>query len=350
MKQAILTLLWVIFAPMVVAQTPEPPRSLFADDTPLSFTLTTQLQVLNKDRAKPGFGEKAEKHPALLTMEGPAAPLRLPVSLTVRGNYRRDAANCIFPPLALDLPKKKVSSTVFAEQNRLKLVTHCQDEAYIPREYLVYKVYNLLTDLSFRARLARITYSDTANRKQGGTHWGILLEDKADVAKRSHARPSTQRTKAQFTDSLTMATVGVFEYMIGNTDWSVTYQHNVTILADSVKNRLLVVPYDFDYSGIVGTNYAVPDSHLSITSVRARLYRGPSYSMALFNQVFARFITQKKAIYDLYEQSTLVDKRYVQATIQYLDEFYFIIENPKRSLRVFGPNSGQNKVIKGLND
>lgn len=350
MKQSILTLLWVTIAPVVVAQTPELPRPLFADDTPLSFTLTTQLQILNRDRTKLGFGEKAEKHPALLTMDGPVAPLRLPVSLTVRGNYRRDAANCEFPPLALDLPKKKLDGTVFAGQNRLKLVTHCQGEDYIVREYLVYKVYNLLADLSFRARLAHITYRDSTNKRQGGLHWGILLEDKVDVAKRNHARISTQRTKAQYTDSLTMATVGVFEYMIGNTDWSVTYQHNVNVLADSVKNRLLVVPYDFDYSGIVGTNYAVPDSHLGIASVRDRLYRGPSYSMALFNRVFAHFIAQKKAIYALYEQSTLVDKRYIQMTIQYLDEFYFTIENPKRSLRVFGPNSAQNKVIKGLND
>lgn len=343
-------LLVLAFMQSAVAQSVVSSTPLFADNEPLSLTLTTQLQILEGDRAKPGFGEKATKHPAVLTMTAPSAPLRLPVSLSVRGNYRRDAANCQFPPLVLDLPKKKLQGTVFAEQNQLKLVTHCQKEDYIVREYLVYKVYNVLTDLSFRARLAHITYRDSTNKRQGGTHWGILLEDNADVAKRNRAMLSRQRTKAQFTDSLTMATVGVFEYMIGNTDWSVSYQHNVNVLADSAKTRLMVVPYDFDYSGIVGTDYAVPDSHLGIASVRDRLYRGPSYSMALFNKVFARFIAQKKAIYAVYEQSTLVDKRYVQSTTQFLDEFYATIENPKRSLRVFGPNSGQNKVIKGLND
>ena len=322
---------------------------LFADDALLSLTVTTQLQVIAADRQKPGFGEKAQKRPALLSVAN-GGPARLPVTVSVRGNYRRDAGNCIFPPLWLDLPKKKVSGTVFAGQNRLKVVTHCKDDDYLVREYLVYKAFNQLTDLSYGARLARITYLDTNNRKLGGTHWGILLENLTDVASRNHVRPSTKRTKAQYTDSLTMAVVGVFEYMIGNTDWSVSYQHNVSIVADSVKARLLVVPYDFDYAGIVGTDYAVPDKHLGIESVRDRLYRGPSYSAGLLRRVFARFNDRKKAIYALYEGNALLKKNYVQSTIQYLDQFYKLINNPKYSLRVFGPGSTDNRVIRGLND
>ncbi|MBO0935772.1 hypothetical protein J2I47_04350 [Fibrella sp. HMF5335] len=344
-----LLLTWLIWQP-AVAQTPGTSVPLFADTAPLSLTLTTQLQILNRDRVKIPFGEKPEKHPAVLTMAGMSAPLRLPVSLTVRGNYRREAGNCIFPPLVLDLPKKRMDNTVFANQNKLKLVTHCQADNYIVREYLVYKVFNELTDLSFRARLAQITYSDTANRKQGGTHWAILLEDNEDVAKRNGARLAKQRTKAQYTDSLTMAMVGVFEYMIGNTDWSVSYQHNVNLLADTTKKRLLVVPYDFDYAGIVGTSYAIPDKHLNIESVRTRLYRGPSYSAKLLSRVFDRFNEKKKAIYALYEGNPLLEKSYIQATIQYLDEFYTLINNPKRSLRIFGPGSTDNVVIRGLND
>ena len=347
MNQIYALCLTLAMGQQVVAQSPTVP--LFADTTPLSFTLTTQLQILNRDRVKIPFGEKAEKHPAVLMMAG-TAPLRLPVSLTVRGNYRRDAGNCIFPPLSLDLPKKKVAGTVFAEQNKLKLVTHCKDDDYIVREYLVYKIFNELTDLSFRARLAKITYADSTNKKQGGTHWGILLEDNDDVAKRNHGKLIEQRIKAQYTDSLSMAMVGVFEYLIGNTDWSVNYQHNVNIMADTVRNCFLAVPYDFDYAGIVGTSYAIPDPHLNLGSVRDRMYRGPSYSMGLFNRVFARFNEKKKAIYALYEGNPLLDKTYIRDTVQYLDQFYSVINNPKKTERIFGPSSNENRPIKGLND
>jgi hypothetical protein len=338
------------FTQGVVAQDVDSPAPLFADDTPLSFTLTTQLQILNRDRTKPAAGAKAVKHPALLTMEGTPTSLRLPVSLTVRGNYRRDAANCEFPPLVLDLPRKTLNGTVFARQNRLKLVTHCSEETYVVREYLVYKLYNLLTDLSFRTRLAHITYRDSTSKRQGGLHWGILLEDNQDVAKRNGAVLTRRRTKAQYTDSLTMAMVGVFEYMIGNTDWSVLYQHNVNLMADTIKNRLLVVPYDFDYSGIVATSYSVPDSHLNLGSVRDRMYRGPSYSAGLLNRVFDRFNERKKAVYALYEGNLLLEKSYIRDTILYLDQFYSLINNPKKTERIFGPKSNENRPIKGLND
>ncbi|MBO0931490.1 hypothetical protein [Fibrella aquatilis] len=330
-----------------LAQLPTVP--LFADNAPLSFTLTTQLQILNKDRVKIPFGEKAEKHPALLTMAG-SAPLRLPVSLTVRGNFRRDAGNCIFPPLSLDLPKKKLAGTVFAEQNKLKLVTHCQEDNYIVREYLVYKLFNELTDLSFRARLAKITYRDSTNKQQGGTHWAFLVEDNDDVAKRNGLKLTDQRIKAVYTDSLTMATVGVFQYMIGNTDWSVNYQHNVNVMIDTVRNQFVAVPYDFDYAGIVETSYSVPDKQLMIDSVRDRIYRGPSYSEALLNRVFARFNEKKRAIYALYENNPLLEKTYIRDTILYLDQFYALINNPKKRLSVFGPGSKENRPIKGLND
>ena len=134
----------------------------------------------------------------------------MPVTLSVRGNFRRDGANCRFPPLYLNVPKKAVKHTLFAGQDKLKLVTHCQTDEYVVREWMVYRLYNLLTDLSFRARLARVTYADSLRKRPDETHWGLLLEDDADLAKRNHLRLTKTRTKAQFADSLTMATTEIF--------------------------------------------------------------------------------------------------------------------------------------------
>ena len=123
----------------------DPTRLLFTLDSVVTFTLTTNLRALLNDR-----GTTPATHAALLTYtDDRQQPTVLPLTLKVRGNFRRSRVNCSFPPLLIDLPKKKTRSTLFAHQNKLKLVTHCQVDEWVVREYLVYKLYNLLTDLSF---------------------------------------------------------------------------------------------------------------------------------------------------------------------------------------------------------
>ena len=181
---------------------------LFARDSALHFTLTANLRALLKDR-----GDAPITHPALLTYaHHRQQPLTLPLMLKVRGNFRRSKANCTFPPLLMDFPKKKMGQTVFARQNKLKLVTHCQVDEWVVREYLVYKLYNLLTDLSFRAQLARVTYADSLGKRAPETHWAFLLEDETDVAKRNRAKLSNQKqVTMKYADSVRTARVAVFE-------------------------------------------------------------------------------------------------------------------------------------------
>ena len=64
--------------------------------------------------------------------------------------------------------------------------------------------------------------------------------------------------------------------MIGNTDWSVPNQHNCKVLSGmNIEHSDLgtIVPYDFDYSGLVDADYAVPYEGLALESVRERRYR-----------------------------------------------------------------------------
>lgn len=342
----LLALLFVVLLPAsLLAQAPKP---LFADDTPLSLTLTARLVTINRDRVKPKADSLATKHPARLTYNGPAEVQTMPVTLSVRGNFRRDGANCKFPPLYLNVPKKATKNTPFAGQNKLKLVTHCQLDEYVVREYLVYRMYNLLTDLSFRARLAQVTYVDSAQKRAPETHWGILLEDADDLAKRNHARTTKIRTKAQFADTMAMATVSVFEYMIGNTDWSVPFQHNIRTLIDSTKPRPLVAPYDFDHAGIVNARYARPAEQLNIESVRDRMYRGPAFTVSALNRVLDRFVALKPQFYALYQNNPNLSTDYIRDTLRYLDEFYETITNPKYVQRAFSPNENAGVQIKGL--
>ena len=78
------------------------------------------------------------------------------IRVRTRGNFRLE--NCQFPPLRVNFPASRVGGTVFDGQNGIKLVSHCRDRAddeqNVIEEYLVYRSYNLLTDESFRVRLA----------------------------------------------------------------------------------------------------------------------------------------------------------------------------------------------------
>lgn len=311
---------------------------LFASDSVLAFTLTAPFPRILKDR-----GDKPGTHAAQLRYQPDGAEaLTLPVKLTVRGNFRKQWNNCSFPPLLLDVPKKKASSSVFANQNKLKLVTHCEGEEYIVREYLVYRLYNLLTEYSFRARLCRVTYVDSAGKRPTETRWGALLEDENDLVKRSGSLPNKLRQISMDNmDSLSMATLAVFEYLIGNTDWSVAYRHNIRLLTVPTLRNPVPVPYDFDHAGIVEAFYALPAEQVGIASVRERVYRSLAYPPALFQRVFDRFNQLKPQLYALYANYPHLDSAYVKRTLRYFDAFYEVINNPTTVQTVFlsGPRS-----------
>ncbi|NID10774.1 hypothetical protein [Fibrivirga algicola] len=325
-------------------------KPLFATNEVLSLTLTARMQPILRDRIPPKADEKGRTHPASLAVADESGNVAaLPVGLQVRGHFRRSAANCIFPPLYLTLPKQVTKGTPLAKQSDLKLVTHCNNEAFVVNEYLVYRMYNLITDLSLRARLAQVTYSDSAKKQSTITRWGILLEEDSDMAKRNRAKMYKSRYRAEHCDTIATATMAMFEYMIGNTDWSVVYRHNVRLIIDSTRARPLPVAYDFDHSGIVGAPYARPAEQLELESVKTRLYRGPIYPNSVLNKVIARFNAVKPQIYALYESEKRVERGYVKQTLAYLDDFYALINDPQKARAVFQDPTGRGVQIKGLN-
>ena len=300
---------------------------LFVDEAPLSFTLTARMQAIQKDRNYPAYDSLAIKHPARLTYIADSTrgvEWAIPLSLVVRGNFRRKKTNCKFPPLYVDFPKKRVANTPFAGQNKLKLVTHCQDEEYLVREYLVYKIFNELTDLSFRARLARVTYVDSVKKRPAETHWAFLVEDEADVARRNGLRDYKIPTEMVKVDSLSLATMAVFEFMIGNIDWEVMYRHNVRMMTKPGSNNPpRLVPYDFDHAVIVDAAYA---SRADNTG--QRIYRGVLYPGWLLKRVFGQFNELKPRFYARYTNDPRLSEAYVKQTITYLDKFYALINDP----------------------
>ena len=312
-------------------------NALFQKKEILQIKIEANLKALLKDR-----GQTPQYHWAKLSyLDNQGNTVAFPIKAKVRGNFRRSATNCSFPPLLLNFPKKEIKNTLFEHQDKLKLVTECLNEDLVFHEYLAYEIYNILTDFSFRARLTEVTYIDSLGKKDPDKEFGILLENEVDVAKRNAAKNTYMKNVSmEQYDSVQMATLVLFEYLVSNNDWSVVVLHNIKQFTKTGK-LFLGVPYDFDHSGIVEANYALPPPQLEIASVRERLYRGLNYPPSVFQQVFDKFNSAKAQIYALYQGNPLLSASYIKRTLKYLDEFYEDINDPKAIKKHFV--GGRNK-------
>ncbi|MGI9140942.1 MAG: hypothetical protein ACR2GJ_07535 [Gemmatimonadaceae bacterium] len=313
------------------SQKPYEIPKLFSSDSVINFTLSTNLRAIARARAG-----AARYHAGRLTYaDTGAAPIAIPLRVRARGHWRR--ANCEMPPVLLNFWTDSSKKTLFARLDRGRLVMHCRNadpyEQYVLQEFQLYRVYNLLTPFSHRARLARVTYVDSASGRQTAMRYGFILEDDDDMAERNGAKQlELKGAKSGDLDPYTDALVGVFQYLIGATDWSVSGLHNVQLVTQS-DGVARAIAYDFDWSGAVNASYAKPDYRLPITSVRQRLFRGYCAPPEEFARVFELFNEKKPAIYALYSDhlGQLMDPVVARRTLEYFDDFYKTINDPRRA-------------------
>jgi len=311
-------------------------RALIASDEPLPFTLIADFKAVNRDRNP----ESTKVFPATLVVAGRnGGEDRIPVNIRTRGHSRRMSTTCTFAPIRIEFPEKKANGTVFEGHKSLKLGTHCRDadsyEQYVYREYLVYKIFNRVTARSFRARLASATYVDASTNKPFSSRAGLFIEDDDDVARRLGGETTElQGMTFSHVDMETMTLVGLFEYMIGNTDVSLLKLHNL-ILVRSSTGVVYPVPYDFDYSGVVNARYAIPAAALNLATVRERLYRGPCLTQEDLTPFLTRLGGMRENIMSLYDTVPALDNGYRKDARSYLDGFFKIIEKPGDAKRAF---------------
>ena len=310
---------------------------LFTSKDILEITIQVgDLKKLIRDN-----GDNPAWHEGVLMYENIGGPkVILNVKLKTRGHFRKDPAHCNFPPLCVNFKESEVGGTIFEGQNKLKLVTHCKNKSlkydqYLLKEYLAYRMYNVLTEKSYRVRLAEITYIDENDHFKTITRHGFFIEETKDMAKRNgfiHIRDNkiSQRSLDFFYQDL----LTIFQYMIGNTDWSVPARHNIKLIQEKPYLRPVPVPYDFDWSGFVNPVYAKPSEKLGIQTVEERLFRGYSKDIEDYNQIFDLFLQKKQEIFGLLDECPLDEKNYEIAE-NYIHDFYSIISNEKRAMTEF---------------
>ena len=339
--------------PLLLPDTVQPensPKGLFETNEVLQIKIAGKLSDVLNDR-----GDNPKYHPLSFSyFTKDSSRISMPVKIKTRGHFRKDKSNCTWPPLLINFSKKDMPrSSPFEGQDKLKLVVPCRGDEYVVREWLLYKLYNLLTPKSFQARLVRVTMEDSIKKKQN-SFYGILIEDEEKMARRNKTVIVERKMLNPLnTEPNAFLTMAVFQYMIGNTDWSVQFQQNVKLLAKDSLAIPSTVPYDFDHAGLVDAPYAKPAEELEMSAVTERRYRGYCIAdMKTYAPVIALFNRLKKDFYNVYTSCSFVNAKYIKTATGYLDDFYATINDPKALKKAFGypcdKEGTGNIIIKGL--
>lgn len=332
---------WFLAAPSAWAIEVGTPDPLFQSDDVLSVKITAPISTLISDRP---FEEQLA---ATFEYQNDAdETVALDIQVRTRGRFRRQKNVCVFPPLRLNFKASQVKDTLFHKQDKVKLVTHCQkSDKYtqaILREYLVYRMFNLISDSSFRVRLLNITYIDNENKQEPDQRFGFIIEHRDRLAKRMGMKVvDTMRTSLDTLDPKYTNLVSVFQYMIGNTDFSPIagakddYCCHNHILIGNADELYWSVPYDLDQSGIVNAPHAGPNPRFKLRNVRERLYRGRCINNHLLDETLQYFRAKRPDIEALITSDPHVTEAGGNGMLNYLKGFYRTLDSKGRINREF---------------
>jgi hypothetical protein len=294
---------------------------LFEKDELLELSLSFDISAFKRQKSK------EEYLPALLTCYlSKTDSVNKEIKIKARGNVRLSI--CSFPPIRINFKKEGSSNDEFSNIDKVKLVTHCEPnhQTYTLKEYLAYKLYNVITDYSFRVRLARIKYINTAKKSKPDIEYAFFIEPVEILGKRINGIEvkTTNLTQKNIRPEM-MDRMAIFNYMIGNTDWSVPIKHNVVIFSQGFSdnpNLGAIVPYDFDYAGLINAEYAVPFPDLGLKSVLERRYLGVCRSQDVFMKELKEFPEKKNELIKVINDFPYLNAREKKEMILYLEGFF----------------------------
>ncbi len=312
-------------------------KKFFSDEQPVQMRLSTDIKSLLLEKSTLNY-VNASVHcvfPDSQVADGK-------VQIKPRGHFRKD--NCRLTPLSINF--RNAGAPAFSKLGTLKLVVGCgiksSDDQLLLKEYLVYKIYNLITDKSFRVRLLNVDYEDTKGKVKSYQQYAFLIEDLDDLAKRHQCKKKEQgKFYPDFIDREQATLVYMFQYMIGNTDWSVPFYHNIKLLIEKKDSLAKPYPvaYDFDMTGLVNPIYGGPNPELGLSSLKERLYRGYQRSLDEIQAAAKIFLDKKEAIYGLINNFELLNSGNKKEMINFLKEFYDDIDNTRDLKRIFVDNA-----------
>jgi hypothetical protein len=314
----------------------------FIDSLPIEVVLNTDLKKLNTSKRNPAF------QAASLTWKNADSngDIKESIRIRLRGNNRRETCNLasLMIDFRVDSNKSKLKNL-----KEMKWVAPCsrgsEAEQFIFKEYLIYKMYNIFTDKSFRVRLLNISFEDENGKQKPFRQYGFAIEHVDDLKKRVDCK-EVKKDKYLTTQTNYKHTtlVALFQYMVGNTDWAVPTYHNVKLLIpkDSSWIKPYVVPYDFDYAGAVNAPYAIPHESWGIEKVTDRLYMGFPRTFEEIKEVTDSFKSQRGNIEKMIKEFPLMNNYHKKEMSNFIDDFFRLIEDDRTIQRIFVDNARIN--------
>ena len=308
---------------------------LFDDHAVIDIELTGPFRSLIKSK------DDRTELPFVLKANG----VEQPVQVRVRGNSRLRVCN--FPPLRLNFSESDTERTVFAGQGKLKLVTHCRNKAVAQidalQEFAAYRIFNILSEVGYKVRLLRIIYRETEERHKAdlSERYGFIVESQDELADRVGGQSADiTGVSLRSLDDDQAALVYVFQYLIGNTDWSLAKAkdddvccHNGDII--DIDSKRFYVPYDFDLAGLVDAKYAYPDPALPIRKVTQRMYRGYCTPRDTLQNALGIIKTHKSDILGAASEIPGLPEGDQAKSADYLNQFFRRAEDEEQMLQSF---------------
>ena len=275
---------------------------------------------------------------ATVTIDNKDGVLTQEVEIKPRGKFR--CMRCDIPPVKLKFHKDTLKEAGLSKMNELKVVLPCKAgeeyENYLMKEFLTYRLYNIITERSFRVQRIdlNLTCTKTGERFEGME--AFLIEHEEELVKRLNGKAiDTMGVGPSGLVREDYRRLQVFQFMIGNTDWIPATEHNCELITIKGEGeRFVPIPFDFDFSGLVGTGYAIPNSTTGLTSVKERFFMGNGWTEEELEQTFQLFRDKRN---DLLAEVALfhdLDKKERKKMIKYIESFYDVI-NSKKSVREF---------------
>jgi hypothetical protein len=292
------------------------------------IVLDLQLELYFDSLLAGGVSEKVRYNGYLKILKQNKVLNTFKIQLSKRGHFRKFPNICDFPPLRIHFDTEETRGTEFQDLNKIKVVTHCQNndtafEQYVIQEYLIYKAYNLLTDYSFKVRLARIKYVDLSKTFPSVQTYTFFLENPASLEKRLNGTClDAKYVQPQNLDQRQFALMVMFQYMVINQDWSVTLSHNLELFAKKNDFKLLPIPFDFDMCGIIAIPYKSPTVPFKKGEKPERNFMGKDIPREYIVEAMDTLRSKKNEIIKVFNTFPLLNPVDRKNIVSHISEFY----------------------------
>jgi hypothetical protein len=312
-----------LFSQTSLADSSKKKFNLFEDDKIIEISLRFDLSTYFRSKPQKDY-LKANLTFHLSKTDSVSKDIRLKTRGIFRNKY------CMFPPIELNIKKAKFGYADLDKISKLKLVPQCsggkENEDYVLREYLAYKLFNVLTDTSFRVRLLTVNYIDSEKKKKPVKQYGFFIEPAEMLAARTKClQIKTMALSQKHIIPRIMDRLALFNFMIGNYDWSVPGQHNVMIMKSlnfDPTGLGIAIPHDFDWTGLVNASYAIPTEEMGTESVRDRIFLGLCRTKEIYQKELDVFLEKKEEFYKVINEFPYINQKVKKDLTGYLDGFF----------------------------